>query len=150
MGAPMRPLVEYLLISLRVLPLLYLVIQYSGDISKHLLFPIFGEDEILFRAVLISVLIFGFFQFLSLRLLNRFNEIIWFEAQGSKYWLAIYKIYKYLFLVFGFMSLFIGSCIYLKFNIKEVDWFFYRENLFLGFIAILCITPVVQVFKKYK
>jgi hypothetical protein len=126
------------------------VIQYSGDVAKYLLIPILGDSEILFRAALISALTYGFIQFLSSRLLDSINGIIWFEAQGRDYWVSIYKMYKYLFLAFGLISLFIGTSIYLRFNVEGSDWFFYRENLFLGFIVVLCLAPLAQIHKKYK
>lgn len=144
-----RPVAEYLSILLRVLPLMYLATPFLGDISKYLLLPIFGDDEVLFRPTFFSVLMCALLQLISLKWFDALNKVIWFRSR-ERCSRSIYRAYQYVFLVFGLFNLVIAILIYKSYTFLSLDWFAYRDYLFWELLALLCFAPCVFIYKTRR
>ena len=147
--ALIRLTARYLSIILRVLPLMYLITPYLGDVSRYVLLPLFGEDEVLFRPSLFSFLMCTLIQLISLKWFDALNRVIWFGSQEGN-WKLMYRVYQYVFLVFGLLNLVIGVLIYQSHKFMSFDWFAYRDYLFWELLLLLCITPCVLIYKNRK
>ncbi len=147
--ALIRLIVRYLSIVLRVLPLMYLVTPYLGEVSRYVLLPLFGEDEVLFRPSLFSFLMCALIQLISLNWFDALNRVIWFKSQEGN-WKLIYRGYQYVFLVFGSLNLAIGGLIYQSYKFMSFDWFIYRDYLFWELLLLLCMAPCVLIYKDGK
>jgi len=144
-----RSVTEYLSIILRVLPLMYLVTPFLGDASQHLLMPIFGDDEVLFRPTFFSILMCALIQLISLKWFDALNKVIWVGSRGVN-WGAIYRSYQYVYMAFGLLNLLIGTLIYKSYVFSSIDWFTYRDYLFWELLALLCFAPCVLIYKNRK
>lgn len=147
--ASIRLIAKYLSIVLRVLPLMYLITPYLGDVSRYILRPLFGEDEVLFRPSLFSFLMCTLIQLISLKWFDVLNKVIWFGSRGVS-WGSIYRAYQCVFLVFGLLNLLIGLLIYQSYKFMYFDWFAYRDYLFWELLALLCIAPCVLIYNNRK
>jgi hypothetical protein len=143
MKKALKSLIQYLSIFIPMGVLIVFFTLWLGELLGDLLIGVFGDSLGLFiRPVVISGIVMALLYGLSMPLLVKTNQLIWFKRFTTEQINAIYRRYIYGVGSFAFLTTLVILNTYLTL-IASITWFNTSDYL-IGYLLILLV--VIPVF----
>jgi len=144
----LKTLIQYLSIFVPMGVLIVFFIFWFGEPLGDLLIRYFGDSLGLFvRPLVISGIVIAFLYGLSMPLLVKTNQLIWFKRFKAKQIDAIYRYYIYGIASFAYLTTLVILNTYLAL-IANITWFNTGDFLIGYLLALLVIIPVFCLKKN--
>jgi len=129
-------LIEYLGIFIPMSVLIVFFTLWLGELLGNLLIGVFGDSLGLFiRPVVISGIVIALLYGLSMPLMAKINQLIWFKRFKAEQIDAIYRYYIYGIGSFAFLTTLVVLNTYLAL-IASITWF-NTSNFLIGYLLVL-------------
>jgi hypothetical protein len=142
-----KTLIQYLSIFIPMGVLIVFFTLWLGELLGDLLIGFFGDSLGLFiRPVVISGIVIALLYGLSMPLLVKTNQLIWFKRFKAEQINAIYRRYIYGIGSFAFLTTLVILNTYLAL-IASINWFNAGEFL-IGYLLVLLVVIPAFCMKK--
>ena len=142
MKKALKTLLQYLSIFIPMGVLIVFFTLWLGELLGDLLIGVFGDSLGLFiRPVVISGIVIALLYGLSMPLLVKTNQLIWFKRFKSIQIDAIYRYYIYGIGSFAFLTTLVVLNTYLVL-IASINWFNASNYLIAYMLVLLAVLPV--------
>lgn len=142
MKKALKTLIQYLSIFIPMGVLIVFFTLWLGELLGDLLIGYFGDSLGLFiRPVVISGIVIALLYILSMPLLVKTNQMIWFKRFTAGQINAIYRRYIYGVGSFAFLTTLIVLNTYLAL-IASITWFNTSNYLFAYLLVLLFVIPI--------
>jgi hypothetical protein len=147
MKKALKTLIQYLSIFIPMGVFIVFFAIWLGELLGDLLIGFFGDSLGLFiRPVVISGIVIALLYGLSMPLLVKTNQLIWFKRFKAEQIDAIYRYYIYGIGSFAFLTTLVILNTYLTL-IASITWF-NTSNYLIGYLLVLLVVIPVLFLKR--
>lgn len=142
----LRPVINFFLISIRLLPLFYFLSLGLASIATFVTENMLGIYALTFRPFVYSLLMFVVLQTLSLKWFNWFNKYFWYGVSGNEPSKVIYLWLSVLIGIFGIAFFASGLVTVLSGSENSLSLHNIRDDIFYPAVATFLISPILMAW----